>query len=303
MPLTLIGSAPQLNERRNMNFFLSKAISAFSCPKRYYWEYHFNLAPKVKSLPMWKGAIAHDTISRAIKLKKDRDSKEAIALAFAKARIGMEGMPLEHQTLTQGFILNLWEVLQDRNILETEKILTYPLHNIKNTEWPLEPIYWKAKLDLIEQDPTEGIWVGEIKTTSGYSPSTLLKVYHKSIQPWLYLFCASMLGFKARGVRMFIVTKPSKEHPFPVYVEDIPTTPQNFKSAETFIYEVVDYITLLETRKTFYRNRTACAGPFGDECPFILLCDPKVKEDSAYFNDLIKNLYLVRDPEEHLKEE
>jgi len=274
-----------------MNYFLSKVSSAFTCPKRYYWEYHKNLTPKEKALPLWKGAVVHDIISFSINLlKKNHPPDVALAFAMIEAEKEIETMPLDHKHLTKGFILNLWENLKSRKILESERIITFPVPGFKDT-------FWKSKLDLLEEDDS-GLWIGEIKTTSSYTPGTLLKAYHKSIQPWIYLYSATKINLQPRGVRMFIVTRPSKDRPVPVYIEDIPLTPQNFVAARIFIIESITFIQEIEAKGIFYKNRAACINNFG-ECPFIILCDPKVT-GGVYLKDLITHLFLTQDPENHL---
>ena len=284
-----------MNDKQTL--FLSKAFTAWECPRKFHWIYNLWLAPKEESPALRRGRIAHSISATASRLRqKGLDRDTALALGIAEDKEIMQITEDERAEIS-GHVFAIWDKIQDRKVTEVEKVLTF------NPDYPW---IWKGRVDFIEEE--NGFWIGEIKTTSSYS-STIQRLYHKGIQPWVYLYIFTKLyQERARGIRMYVSSRPSREAqkalgipPGIQYctVEEIPIQEHMLEYAWKFMMDSASYISGLDVN---LQNRSACQ-TFMGECPYLLLCDPHVTPESLHFQDLVTQMFKKEDPEEHLREE
>jgi hypothetical protein len=263
-----------------LTLFYSKAQTAWTCPKKYYWVYKRWLQPAVKPKSLQRGAAVHKIVANAL-LKQDFEQGLAASLYT------LEGLKEEDVDEVLSHTSSVWEALGEeaKNVVAVEKVFTYYNLNFE----------WKSKVDFLLKDVT-GMWVGELKTTNVYN-STLQRLYHKGIQPLTYSWVVKSFYPEMRGIRMLISQKGK-----PCVKEDIPLPPFMLDLAKDFIYDSYDYIRKMCEVQHPRKNRINCQSLLG-ECPYTLLCAPNVEEGSLYFEDVVREFFTVEDPEAHLQEE
>ena len=290
-------------ETKRLTLFLSKALTAWTCPKKYDFLYNLWRVPKEESPALRRGRLVHKAIAEALKgFNKTKDSQQARLLGLGSLYSEISTLPDEEFTPILEHTRAVEDKVLGRHIVAIEKVISFFTPN-----W-----IWKGRVDHIEEDDDGGLWLGEVKTTSSYS-STLQRLYHKGVQPWTYVWLLTKMfpNTPIKGIRMYISSKkvkprfsldrnPSQDPNlgYNCVVEEIPSYPQALQAAEKFIFDSVKFVMNLDLN---LQNRSMCQTFFG-ECPYVLLCAPKVEPKSSYFEELLEQFFIKRDPEDHLKE-
>ena len=289
--------------------YLSKAGCVQQCPMRYYWQHHCHLTTKTRPEYFRFGSATHKAVE--IGLNYGFPSAEAVLcdrldlaeqLGAPVDRLHLNDI-MESNEKDRNLMLqmveafeNAWKANGIKTLLSTEYSVQMPLTELGITSKYFT--HWVAKADFVFED-MEGVWVGDLKTTSGYGPATA-KYYHSSPQTKSYFHILKKRMPKLRGTKIFVVTKQKVR----CEVEPILMTDTDHFQAQLFIEESVRHIDQLEDdmAKGQFPSRfmTSCVNHFGSECPYIPLCINPMK-DNEYAHDLINNWYGFESPDKHLE--
>lgn len=263
--------------------FYTKASDAWKCPMYYHWRYKQWLVPREKSVPLTRGSYVHALMHTANTIRKEAPEMAEVAIGQALL-MEKDNFILSEDVRDEAdqMALEVWAKLQDFKVVQTEQVISYQG----------EGYLWKAKLDAILEDDLGGLWQGEYKTTKNYS-SSLRRLYHQGIQPFIYLNCARHAGFKLKGTKMFIVSGKGCE------VEDVLGLEEQYDAAQIFMDDSAAYIKYLDGELAGFKSRTNCITLMG-ECIYRPLCVPRAKP--SYYDDVTSLMYSKEDPLHHLEE-
>lgn len=283
--------------------YLSKVATFQTCPRKYYWQHHLWLHPKEKPTYFTFGSNFHHACIDLGLIHGWDVAEAALQDRFDICRdlgVGVEQKIIDElaqsSTSDRSLMLTMldsfrekWEQQGVTSILSTEQAVKYPL-----TNYTTDFTDWVVKADFIYED-SEGVWVGDIKTTSGYGPATA-KYYHDSPQTKSYFWILQQLMPNLRGTKIFVVTKQKVR----CEVETILLSEADKYQAQMFVEEAVNAFTQAEAIQQFPRYMTACINSYGQECPYAPLCINPIKSE-AYLEDLVENWYRISNPDGHLE--
>ena len=301
----------QLTDQLTDRLYLGKVMCMQKCPMQYYWQHHLHLQPKTKPDYLTFGSVFHKAalelglvysfpiaeavlnkrIDLAIQLGWKQDQK-LIDLFADLSDSTRETMLLMLDAFSEKVAAS-----NIKTILGVEKTVQYDISHLSRFFKT-----WCIKCDFVFEDE-EGLWVGDLKTTSGYGASTA-KYYHSSPQTKTYFTIAQKKMPNLRGTKIFVVTKQKIR----CEVEPIYITERDVYEADLFIGEAVEALERLETHAArekgmpfaFARHMTHCLNFLGQECPYIPLCIKQVTS-KQYLEDLLQNWYEVSSPDDHLE--
>jgi len=180
--------------------------------------------------------------------------------------------------------------LEERRLIHSEQIVLFPLENTSFLK------YWCVKADM-EYEDSEGHWIGDLKTTSGYGAATA-RYYRSSFQTKTYYHVLKTLKPSIRGTKIYVVTKQKVR----CEVESVDLTKHDQYQAALFMRAALEEIERAEKERHFPREGTACENIFGGLCPYLPLCmDPRVYNNPKYVEELVNDWFAQRDPDEHLE--
>ena len=244
------------------------------------------MIPKAKNPNFERGSFVHQVINHAILNQKESPllPPDACLGASLIQNEGVFQMTEEVEADAKAMTLELWDKLQEYEVIHTEKSISLDIGD----GW-----IWKAKLDsIIKPKVSDELWQGEYKSTKVYA-SNLKRLYHTSIQPFLYLHIAREMGFDLKGTKMFVADKKA------CVVEDITCTPQQLKEAARFIKETKERAEEVEAGGVYPRNRTACISLIS-ECPYRPLCVENAAP--SYIEECANLMYVKESPIAHYGE-
>lgn len=298
----------ELTDKLTDRLYLGKVMCEQKCPMQYYWQHHLHLQPKSKPDYLSFGSNFHK-----VALELGLVYGFPIAEAVLGQRIDLAkqlGWKEDEKTLTmvnnlsssdRELMLLMLDAFSEkvaqssiRNILGVEKTVQYDISKMSSFFKT-----WCIKCDFVFED-YEGLWVGDLKTTSGYGASTA-KYYHSSPQTKTYFYIAQKMMPNLRGTKIFVVTKQKVR----CEVEPIYITERDMWEAELFISESVEAMERLETKSKgfqigYARHMTHCLNFLGQECPYIPICIKQISSQQ-YLEDLLANWYEFSSPDDHLE--
>lgn len=292
-----------LQDELSRLLYLGKVSAMQKCPMMYYWSHHLHLqqAQKPDYLSFGSGfhraalelglvygfPVAEAVLSQRIDL--------AEALGWKKNMKVLEELG-RFSEADRTLMLNMLDVFSAKikecgikQILGVEKTV---LNDVRHLSKHFDD--WCIKIDFLFEDG-EGIWAGDLKTTSSYGASTA-KYYHSSPQTKTYFYWAQQKMPNLRGTKIFVVTKKAVR----CEVETIHLTDRDKYEAELFVGEAIKQIDNIEETKQYSRCMTSCINFMGQECPFIPLCIKPITSQQ-YLDDLLHNWYKIEDPDDHLE--
>lgn len=269
--------------------YYTKSVALHTCEKYYYWVYKRHLVPREKPKSLERGAFVHDTIEKAIKLQKKEKltSQDAIASAFALTYDSTDVSETAKEEATS-FIQPLWDVLSTLVVKDSERVVSIPIRNNP-------PTVWTGKIDLLLEDEDGGLWLGEIKTTKS-SMNSIRKLYTRHVQPWTYIYLIQSLYF-VKGIKIIVAT------PTEAQIETVPLSSFFEQIAIQYVkdsvHKGIELEQKIQQKQPLIKNRNMCLTHKG-ECAYWSICAPGLGEDSQYYNDIVKQLFNIRNPDEHL---
>jgi hypothetical protein len=288
--------------------YLSKAGAAQQCPMRYYWSNYCWLQAKERPVHFRFGSAIHKAVEIAL------NYSFPVAEAILSDRIDLAlslGLPesvkyadiLESPKVDKELMLMMLEAFEFRwkaagiiSLMSTEYSVQVPLADLGVTSKYFT--HWVVKADFIYKD-MEGVWVGDLKSTSGYGPATA-KYYHLSPQTKTYFHLLKRYMPALIGTKIWVVTKQKVR----CEIEKILINEDDHFQAQTFIEEAVRYNERIQDDflegKFPTRCMTSCVNSYGQECPYIPICIHKLKSNE-YALDLINNWYKIESPDKHLE--
>lgn len=293
----------ELTDKLSPLLYMGKIVSSQKCEMQYYWQHHLHLAARTKADYLTFGSTFHKA---ALELGLVYGFPVAEAVLSQRIDLAITLGWKEDPKIVELFgsisepdrilMLNMLEAFRIKiaesgikQILGVEKTVLYPIDHLSKFF-----THWCIKKDFLFEDE-EGIWVGDLKTTSGYGASTA-KYYHNSPQTKTYFYIAQKMMPNLRGTKIFVVTKQKVR----CEVETIHITEQDKWEAELFINEAIKYLDELETRKVYHKQMSHCLNFLGQECPYIPICTRQITSE-AYLNDLLANWFEISSPDDHLE--
>ena len=293
--------------------YMSKVACFQQCAMKYYWSHHLNLQTKDKPGYFAFGSTCHRAVIELGLVYGFNVTEAALQLRWDIADL-LAGEPIIQKikdeitgtseadrslmlTMCDAF-QEKWSTLGIKQVLGTEKSVKYDIRH-------LSPFFtdWVVKADFLFEDQ-DGVWVGDLKTTSGYGTQTA-KYYHSSPQTKTYFYILQKMMPNLMGTKIFVLTKQKVR----CEVETILLTEADKYEAELFIEEAVKSIDHVEWLadpqiakecEPFPRSMTSCINHFGQECPYIPICIQPIKSQ-AYLDDVLANWYRVESPDLHLE--
>lgn len=266
--------------------YMSKISDLFDCPRKYYYIHHEHLLPKEEPIYLTFGSMVHKAIYN---MGEDSD------LLKGAATIMDYDIDDDSKTLAV-FLLRIFkEKYEQQNpvkIIEQEIPKVVPIEGEFFKGWVVKP-------DRIAEF-SDGLWLCEYKTTSGYGASTAA-YYHNSLQTLTYFYNTKKFFPDAKGTKLFIMTKKGKTKADSdrVIVEPIMLSSEDMYRAQSFMQYAIAFAEHIESTHAFYKFQTRCHPFTGGECPYFPLCFTRGKE--AYIKEVKELLFSVRDPDEHLE--
>ena len=281
-------------EKDTKSLYLSKAKSLWSCPQEYFYKYYLWITERETPSYLTYGSNFH----KAVELYLLQDV--AVAVKYLES-ISNEVERNQMMVLLDLFI-EQW-TSKKRTILSSEHSLALPPeYMLTRFDYP-HP--WYGKADFIFEDE-DGIWNGDVKTTSGYGASTSA-FYHKSLQTCTYFYINKVHMPEIKGTKIFTLTKTKDPK---VFEETILLTKKDMSTAEQFISYTVQKVKSLpevteaaeiNPTKVFPQNMFNCYPFRGRECPYTPLCRAPEAANNDYFYGTVNSWFCLRDPEEHLE--
>jgi hypothetical protein len=276
----------------------------------YYHVNHAQIVPKKTNPKMARGACVHKILDKAFRSQFDykQDPDKAIAIGLKSCASDLSDLPLDQKNMATDMAMDIWDKIKLLDVIASEKVFDY------HFEHDSHPFVWKIKPDNIIKESGK-YYQGEYKTTEGYGPATQ-KFYHKGIQLWLYLKVLLILEEYTpfEGVQLFVAT-PAPKSPQGLAkwqgcaIETISKNDTSLEVAHRYILDSATKVLDIETRidkggtDLLLRNRNECTSFRGGECAYPLLCDPKVKVGSPYYDSVVNSLFKHQHPTSHLMEE
>ena len=289
------------------NLYMSKVSCFQECPRKYFYRYHLNLDVKERPSYFTFGSAFHKVVETFP--LEGRDKAEALLIndpeMVMSSLLNPDNLhgyqdvlaltPKERELALEMLdsFVPVWQAV-DRDLLGCEKSVLLPLADYKDFTNP-HFTSWVAKADFVFED-SEGLWVGDLKTTSSYGAATA-KYYHSSFQTKTYFHVLSQLMTKLRGTKIFVATKKAVR----TEVETILINDRDHHQAALFMKEAIAEMSHAIDRDCFPRQCTKCVTAFGQECPYLPLCMEPKANSKAYVDDLVANWFVKRDPDEHLE--
>lgn len=297
----------QLTDRLTDRLYLGKVMCGQKCPMQYYWQHHLHLQSKTKPDYLTFGSVFHK-----VALELGLVYSFPIAEAVLNKRIDLAiqlGWKQDQKLIdlfadlsdsTREMMLLMLDAFSEKvaasnikTILGVEKTVQYDISHLSNFFKT-----WCIKCDFVFEDE-EGLWVGDLKTTSGYGASTA-KFYHSSPQTKTYFTIAQRMMPNLRGTKIFVVTKQKIR----CEVEPIYITEKDVYEADLFISNAIKSLDRLEESlrqgNEPDRHMTHCLNFLGQECPCIPICIKPITSEQ-YLEDLLSNWYEVSNPDDHLE--
>lgn len=296
----------ELKDQLSQLLYMGKCMSAQKCEMMYYWQHHLHLQHKHTPDYLTFGSVFHKA-ALELGLNFGFDVAEAILqhrLDLAKtlgwkqddkvARLFADVSEADRNLMLimlDAFAVKIKEA-GITQILGVEKTVKYPIVSPYFTDWCI-------KIDFLFQD-MEGVWAGDLKTTSGYGPATA-RYYHSSPQTKTYFHIAKKLMPNLRGTKIFVVTKQKVR----CEIETILLNNADHYEAELFMEESIKHLNSIETEYKMYqtpfqRHMSHCINFLGQECPYIPICVKPITSQS-YLDDLLHNWYTISNPDDHLE--
>ena len=300
---TLESLDPKVTLTQGSSYLYNSKINDYQkCPRYAWFRHHLGLRPKDKPRYFTIGSALH----KAAEIGLQEGFDLGLAVTFPDATGGLQALRdilkaydlQDLQALTEqelSLINNMYEEFfktweaTPRTILAIEETMKHPL--------PPNPYFthWTVKADQVFED-SEGVWNGDIKTTSGYGPSTA-KQYHDSLQTKTYGRAIKEVYPDLRGAKIFVCTKKAVR----CVEETIPFADDDFYAAELHMKAAFEDAIRMEETRDFPRRCTSCVNTYGHKCEFYPICMERAATNMAYVQDIIKNWYTQSNPDEHLE--
>jgi hypothetical protein len=263
----------------------SKISTAQECMAQYWFRYHLQKDTRQRPEYFAFGSDFHRmTLNNGIGSDYGQDGAEL----WLHQQVMPEPSKKQMLDMADAFF-RTWQS-QDRLLLEVEKTILHPLAGYTHFE------NWAVKADMVFEDH-EGLWVGDLKTTSGYGAATA-KYYHNSLQTKTFGYVNKLRYPELRGTKIFVVTKKAIR----CEVETIILNDRDYEQAATHMHEAASKIDEAVSLNTFHRSCTSCINFMGRECPYIAICmEPKARMNPTYIEDLMTNWYADMNPDDHLE--
>lgn len=294
----------------------SSALSALSCPRRYYYSYEAGIKKDVDTQPLRMGSAIHEGLDKgmdaAVRLYDVYpewcvDDEQRQEWDIERARV---------VALLQGY-LSYWR--GGLSIIESEKEFCIPLRRPGGR--PSRNFFLAGKIDKIVRDPHGRISVMEHKTTSDKIDfqSCYWDRLRMDHQISIYMIAARELGHDAEAIYYDVIKKPQikprikdrktkeresiseyaarllndiSENPTKYYARrEIPRIRADIEEQRNDLWSAAKAI--LSMRKHgFYRNTKECFSPW--RCTYFDLCACGWKEGDRL---PIGYIYGKRNPE------
>lgn len=287
--------------------YMGKAVCSQKCEMQYYLQHHLHIGGKSKPDYLTFGSTFHKAalelglvygfpVAEAV-LSQRIDLATTLGWKQDQKIIQLFGSLTEQDRNLMLAMLEAFEAkineARIKSILGVEKTVLYPIQHLSNVF-----THWCIKKDFLFEDE-EGIWVGDLKTTSGYGASTA-KYYHASPQTKTYFYIAQQMMPNLRGTKIFVVTKQKIR----CEIETIYLTDADKYEAELFIKEALRGVDAFEERLKNnippLRQMSHCLNFLGQECPYIPLCAKAINSE-RYVKDLLDNWFEESNPDDHLE--
>ncbi len=261
--------------------FYSASKDLWECPRRFYYSYVLGLQPKGPPPSyLTYGAEVHDGVNVLISLLPSPEKVEKF-LFYKKE-------DLEEKDLDY----SLW--------LEHVKLtVDWLSENTKNVQYGI-PVYeelphciWTGEADLLFEIEGE-LWLGEIKTTSGYG-SSIARLYMEEPQVWSYLYFLRKKYPELKG--FYLLALPKVKEPI-LHPERVLLQKWKLDQIEGYIDSTIKMYTFFHEEDFWPQNLNACFKYWG-ECPYFILC--QYPQSSEEYQDLILQSFDKVDPLDHLK--
>jgi hypothetical protein len=297
-----------LTDKLSPLLYMSKVKCLHECEMKYYFTHHLHLGTSQRPKYFADGSNVH----RAVELGLIHGRHVAECLLSKQFDLlktfGVELTPKDLETFSSlsdadcnvfalmcDAFFDKFETLGVKAIHATERAVKHPITSKHFT-------FWVVKADQ-ELEFEDGLWTGDLKTTSGYGPA-VAKYYHSAPQTKTYFRVLQMEKPELKGTKIFVVTKTKVPR---CEVETICLTEADKVQAQLFMDEAIKKLDLLEDRfqeigaSAFSRSMTSCIDQrTGRECPFIPICINQVKSQ-AYIDELLNTWYINADPDDHLE--
>lgn len=269
-----------MNKNNSNKLSLSKAQTYFDCPFKAYLRYHKWITEKEKPSFYVEGTITHKVIENFFNSRSLYEDIE-IPSMFEKA---------QYDSYFEAF-KRVWDS-KKRTFFSAESSVKYPLNlNFFKS--------WIVKADIVFEEDGK-VYVGDIKTTSGYGAATA-SYYLNSPQTLINNLLLRELMPNIYGTKIFIISKNKKTDPL-CFEEEVLLSSSDLKKARWIFENLVKHCDSIEEHKTYCQNPLHCKPFRGSECPYIPICEFLILNPIEVDNiPFLKEWYETeRDPEDYL---
>jgi hypothetical protein len=269
-----------MNKTNSRNLSLSKGQTYFDCPFKAFLRYHKWITERERPIYLKEGIITHKIIENYLNSKPLYENIDEDLSMLERA---------SYDAYFEAF-KRVW-TSRKRTFLSAESSVLYPLEGyFKN---------WVIKADIVFEEDGK-IYVGDVKTTSGYGAATA-SFYLNSPQTLINNLLLREVIPNVSGTKIFIISKNKKADPL-CFEEEVLLTSTDLKKAEWIFKNLVKHCNNIEEGGTHYQNPLHCKPFRGSECPYVPICEflnlnPIDIEDIPFLKEWYET---ERDPEDYL---
>lgn len=274
-----------LERSGDLKLFYSSGRLLWECPRKFYYSHEKGLKPATPPPASLRyGKAVDDGICVSLELSKISVQKLEEYHQHMKLQLEQEELPFDMWQVHVSEVL-LW--LEEHAKLE-EVQYGVPV------QVELPPFLWLGEADMLIPLKDGQLWLGEVKTTSGYGPSTQ-RYFMDDPQVWSYLWALLKKEPSLKGFILFVLTKTKDPK---LHVEWVPLRKTKLLQVERYIYDTLKLYMFYKDANYWPQNRGACVKLWG-ECEYYILCE--YPETSKEYEELCSQSFIQEDPFAHLE--